>query len=321
MTNKRASGLLAAAVATCLCASAGAREPQARREVPDQCFWPAGGPKESREAVQALVSEGNSLLNQSLFVPAAAKYREALKQCNHPALHYNLALALMNLDQPIEMYEQLTAATRWGPEPIEKERFTQARNYATLLERQLVRLKVRCDVQGAQVTFDGQPLLSAPGEFEGMVRPGFHSVNATKESLYPNEVRRLMAGGETLSLNLDLKTEEELTEYRRRWPVWKPWVVFAAGAVVALTGGALQYFGAKKVADFDAQLVDCPRGCDGGPGRDQGVRMQQFAIGAYAAGGAALVTGAVLAIVNREKVFRRPYDVDGSLATTSRESQ
>jgi len=287
-----------------------AREPSSRRPAADQCFWPSGGPAESREAVQALVSEGNSLLNQSLFVPAAAKYREALKQCNHPALHYNLALALMNLDQPVEMYAHLQAAIQWGPEPIEKERFVQARNYATLLEQQLVNLRVRCEVPGAQVTFDGQPLLSPPGEFAGMVRPGFHSITASREGLFTNEVRRTLVAGQAVALDLELKSEGELTEYRRRWAPWKPWALMAGGAVLGLAGGGLQYFGMNKVRDFDARVAACGLGCDMGPGRDQGVRMQQLAVGAYAVGGAALVTGVILAILNREKLYVRPYEVD-----------
>lgn len=316
MTAWRRSGVLAAVGAVVLLAAPGiAREPPAAREPADDCFWPAGGPKEVRQAVQSLVNEGNSLLNQSLFVPAAAKYREALKQCNHPALHYNLALALMNLDQPVEMYQHLSAAIQWGPEPIEKERFTQARNYATLLEKQLVRLRVRCEVPDARVTLDGQPLLTPPGAFDGMVRPGFHSIAATKDGLYPNEVRRVLVGGETVALSLELKTEEALTEYRRRWATWKPWALMGGGALVGLGGGALHYFGAQKVVDFDARLASCVGGCEPGPGRDQGVRMQQFAIASYAVGGAALVTGVVLALLNREKLYLRPYDVDGAPGT------
>ena len=317
MVSGKALVIVAAASAACLSLPGAARERAPRREAADECFWPSGGPKETREAVQALVSEGNSLLNQSLFVPAATKYREALQQCNHPALHFNLALALMNLDQPVEMFGHLQAAIQWGPEPIEKERFTQAQNYATLLEKQLVHLRVRCEVPGAQVTLDGQPLLSPPGEFDGMVRPGFHSISASKEGLYTNEVRRTLVGGQAVALNLELKTEGELTEYRRRWAEWKPWALIAGGAVVGLTGGALTYFGIKRVADFDARVDACGKGgCEAGPERDQGVRMQQVAIGAYAVGGAALVTGVILAVLNREKLYMRPYDADGSLRSS-----
>lgn len=304
----KAAGLLAAAAAS-LSWPAAAREAAANRAEVDECFWPSGGPKETRAAVQALVNEGNALLNQSIFVSAAGKYREALERCNHPALHYNLALALMNLDQPVEMYEHLTAAVRWGPEPIEKERYTQARNYATLLEKQLVRLRVRCDVPGAQVTFDGRPLMDSPGEFDGMVRPGFHSISASKDGLVTNEVRRQLDGGQAVALSLELKTEEELTEYHRRWAAWTPWAVVGAGALTAAGGGALQYFGQKKVRDFDARVLACS-GCEGGPGREQGLRMQRIAAGAYAVGGAALVAGTVLAILNRARPTLRPYEVN-----------
>jgi hypothetical protein len=311
MVLRKTARALAAAVAL-LSGPAAAREPAASHERGDECFWPSGGPKESRAAAQALVNEGNALLNQSIFVSAASKYREALKRCNHPALHYNLALALMNLDQPVEMYEHLNAAIQWGPEPIEKDRFAQAKNYATLLEKQLVRLRVRCDVPGAQVTFDGRPLLVSAGVFEGMVRPGFHTISASKEGMHTNEVRRQLEGGRTVALNLELKTEEELTEYHRRWPAWEPWALVGAGALVAAAGGGLQYFGQKRVGDFDARVLAC-NGCEAGPAREQGVRMQRIAIGAYGVGGAALAAGVVLAILNRAKPMLRPYDAERAL--------
>ncbi len=295
MTLGRTAGILAVALAS---TSAAARGPASTPEPVDECFWPSGGPRQTRAAVQSLVTEGNDLLNQSIFVAAADKYREALKRCNHPALHYNLALALMNLDQPVEMYEHLVAATRFGADPIEKDRFLQARNYVTLLEKQLVHLKVRCGVEGAQVTLDGRSLFAAPGEFDGRVRPGLHSIIATKEGLHPNEVQRQLDGGQAVALSLELKPVEELTEYRRRWPAWKPWTLAGAGALVAAAGGGLDYFGQKKVRDFDARVLAC-NGCNAGPARDQGLRMQRVAVGAFAVGGAALAAGVVLAILNR----------------------
>src|SRR2546423_895823 len=63
--------------------------------------WAAGvQPTEQRAALQ-MFHDGNVFLNDGLFAKAGDKYKEALKHWDHPAIHYNLALAQMNLDQPI----------------------------------------------------------------------------------------------------------------------------------------------------------------------------------------------------------------------------
>ncbi|HEY0193630.1 MAG TPA: hypothetical protein VGC42_21080, partial [Kofleriaceae bacterium] len=69
--------------------------------------WVAGVTPSEQQAALAAFREGNQQLNDGLFVNAVNKYREALKHWNHPAIHYNLSLALLNLDQPIEVYDEL----------------------------------------------------------------------------------------------------------------------------------------------------------------------------------------------------------------------
>src|SRR5258706_5080503 len=68
----------------------------------DRPWAKAVTPQEQKLATD-LFREGNALLKESLFVQAAEKYREALRHWNHPGIHYNLALALLNLDQPVEV--------------------------------------------------------------------------------------------------------------------------------------------------------------------------------------------------------------------------
>jgi hypothetical protein len=60
--------------------------------------WVKGVSAADQSAAIELFHEGNGLLKESLFVQAAAKYREALHHWDHPGIHYNLALALLNLD-------------------------------------------------------------------------------------------------------------------------------------------------------------------------------------------------------------------------------
>lgn len=269
--------------------------------------WAQGVPPDKQKAALELFRTGNTLLKESVFVQAAEKYRQALALWDHPAIHYNLALALLNLDQPTEVYEHLVAAMRYGVAPLDIEKMEHARAYKNLIERQLASLEVTCDEPGATVSMDGQKLLSAPGKFEGRVRPGAHTFAVSKEGHPPTTVSRTLHADEKTSLALKLFTDEDLTRYRRRWSAWKPWAVLGAGVAVAVTGGALHMQARKSYDDFDSHIAECG-GCVPTPDvtqmRTRGDSMQQLAFGAYAVGSAAVVTGAVLAIINRPQPYR-----------------
>src|SRR5687768_7442231 len=77
---------------------------EALTEGGDERPWARGVSNERQQAAQVAFREGNVQLNNGLFVQAVDKYRSALTHWDHPAIHYNLALALLNLDQPIEVF-------------------------------------------------------------------------------------------------------------------------------------------------------------------------------------------------------------------------
>jgi hypothetical protein len=274
---------------------------------PQERPWAQGVPPDKQAAALALFREGNLLLKNSLFPRAAEKYREALKLWSHPAIHYNMALALLNLNEPLELHHHLTEAMRYGEAPLDKDKFERAGTFKRFIEGQLSRVEITCDDPGATVTMDGQVLFTAPGRYEGLVRPGKHTVVATKEGFLPTDMTPTMLPGEKTSLALKLYTTEELTRYRRQWSAWKPWAVVGAGAAVALAGGAMHLQARGSFEDFDTRIAQCG-GCIPAPEvtdlRTRGTSMQQLAFGAYALGGAAFATGVVLAIINRPQAYR-----------------
>ena len=78
-----------------------------------------GGREEERAGGRAqAVHDGNLQLNNGLFAKAAENYKQALTHWDHPAIHYNLALALMNLDQPIESQSNFQMAMKFGDAPL-----------------------------------------------------------------------------------------------------------------------------------------------------------------------------------------------------------
>jgi hypothetical protein len=291
-----------------------AQQPQTHLEAGAQRPWSQGVPKENQEAAAKLFFEANEYLQKNVFGKAAELYRQALTHWDHPAIHYNLSLALMDTGLLLEFREHLVGATRYGRDPLDKEMFEHAGRLKLFVEGQLVHVEVSCDVAGASVSMDGKALFTAPGYYEGWVLPGSHVFVTTQPGHSPNERIRTPAAGEKISLHISkLYEDEELTRYRRRWSAWKPWTVLGAGAALAAGGGLLHLRARDNYRRFDAQATACGlAGCAPTPElgdlRKRGDTFQKVAVGGYAAGGALFATGAVLAFMNRAQPYRLSPD-------------
>jgi tetratricopeptide (TPR) repeat protein len=279
--------------------------------------WARGVTPDKQRRALDLFRDGNAALKESLFVKAAQLYRDALDLWDHPAIHYNLGLALVNLDQPVETYTHLEAALKYGAAPLDPDKFEQAQRYKALIEKQVARVDVRCDLDGAQVRFDGKPVFTAPGRWQGLVRAGPHTVVATKEGYLPTEQSQTMVGGDTRVFDLTLLRAEDLTEYRRLWPAWIPWAVVTGGAIVTGASVGLQLSAQSAYQAYDQGIQGCLDSVTGGcipsaelsQKRASGDALQAVAITGYVVGGAALVTGAVLLWVNRLQPYQKSVDV------------
>lgn len=283
-------------------------------EVEEQSAWSKGVSHERQAAAAVLFKEGNAYYDRALFAKASELYLKALKQWDHPAIHYNLALALRDTGLKLELRDHLEAALRYGNGPLEPKLMEHARNLRASTEEQLVRIEVSCEAPGASVTMDGRLLFTAPGHYEGWVLPGTHVFVAAREGHPPNERVRNPGAGEKIALNISaLYGDGELTRYRRIWAPWKSWAVMGAGAAVAAGGGWLHLKGRAELRSFDARAADCGlNGCAPTQRldalRQRGERLQKVAMGTYAAGGALLVTGAVLAYINQAEPYRLTPD-------------
>ncbi|WP_395834153.1 PEGA domain-containing protein [Archangium violaceum] len=279
--------------------------------------WVQNVSGKDQQAARELFNAANTSLTEGLFVEASEKYLQALRHWDHPAIHYNLALALMKLDRPLEVHEHLLSAMRYGPEPLGTDKFENATRYKELLDTQLVRLSISCDEPGATVTMDGQTLFVGPGRYQGLVRPGTHSIVAMKEGyVTADKSQPLLPGAQ---VNLDLRPYR--LEYQRRWPVWMPWTVMGTGLAAAAGGGLLHLETSKNYRRYDDIVLEqCDSGCNPRVNglsdiRSRGDNLQRAAYGAYALGGAAFVTGVVLAYLNQPQAV--PVNPDPGKKTVS----
>jgi tetratricopeptide (TPR) repeat protein len=285
--------------------------------------WNRGVPLATRQAASKLFDEGYRFLTIPLFARAAEKFQEALALYQHPAIYFNLALAQLNLVQPVEAYESFGRAMAYGAEPIGDVPYGQAEEYRRRLEQQLGHLAVQCDQPGAAVTIDGRPLFTGPGRWQGVVVPGEHQLLASADGFIPAAERVVVSPGERSTIALALRRPER-TVTVRYMPAWIPWASLGVGAAVLGVGGYVQQQASDELAAFDDDFNRrCPRGCTeieapgyearlAGIGRDQAV-----ARGLYIAGGTMVIAGAALLYVNRERVERRADDGALSIMPTA----
>lgn len=272
--------------------------------------------KADEECASAAFHQGNDLLNNGLFPQAVARYREALRCWDHPGIHYNLALALINLDQPIEVFDQLNEAIKYGSEPLDEGKFEHAKEYLKLVAGLLADIEVTCDKPGAKVAVDGKEVFTAPGSYKAKVRVGKHTFYGDKEGYNARVTAPFIGPGETFRIELKLYTAEELTRHHRVWQrTWMPYTVIGAGVLVGIVGGLFELSASSSYKDFDNAIAKCamqsaPMGCsvEQNPGlldpRHSGDTKRTIGYVGYGVAGAAIVTGAILAIVNRPKPYQ-----------------
>lgn len=267
----------------------------------------------NEKAALAAFREGNDQFNDNFFKKAAEKYRQALGHWDHPAIHYNLALALINLDQPIEVYEQLNKALQYGPDPLEKDKYDHAKEYLRLVEGQLADIEVSCNQPGAKISVDNKEVFVAPGKYTSKVRVGRHTFHGDKEGYNARIETPFVGPGEKLRLELKVYTDPELTRYHRRWPTrtWVPYTVIGAGVALAATGALLQLSAQSSFDAFDDQIAKCntpDAGCKISETNqselDAGNTKRTLGYVGYGVAGAALATGAILLWVNRQQPYR-----------------
>ncbi len=275
--------------------------------------WKQGVTQKEQAAALVLFREANVALNDGLFVNAAAKYREALQHWNHPAIHYNLSLALLNLDQPIAVYEELNKALLYGAAPLEQEKYNNAKDYLLLVEKQLADIEVSCDKVGAKVSVDGKEVFTAPGKFTQKVRVGKHTFHAVKEGHNARIVAPYIGPGEKYRIELKVYTTQDVTRYRTKWAnTWFPYLVVGLGAAVGIAAGGFELWAQSDYDHFNAAVASCntmSAGCKATTQgitekRDNGDTKRTFGYVGYGVAGAAVVTGAILLYVNRRQAYQ-----------------
>lgn len=268
--------------------------------------WANGVSEAAQQAALALFKDGNGDFEESHYVQALAKYREAVKHWDHPAIRFNMAVCLVNLDQPLAAYANLEQALAYEDAPLGEDLYQQGLTYKKLLLGQLAQVKIVCQEEGAEVALDGKKLFTAPGEASQLIAPGNHQVVATKAGFLPASVPLVLLPGKLTTETVKLLRLKDATKMVRRWKVWKPWTIVGAGVLVGLLGVPVQLQSASDFSTYEREIGDlCPQGCPISevPGDVQNVKSRAgienvVAISLFATGGVTAVVGLVMVFLN-----------------------
>jgi hypothetical protein len=256
---------------------------RARAQTTAQRPWSVGVSTEQQKHAEALYEEGNHDFNNGLLASAAAKYQAALQHWNHPGIHYNLALALISLDRPLEAYESILLALSHGMAALSPEEHQRAIDYERMLRQRIATVEVVCDEPDAVVTLDGKPIFTGPGRVTTRVLPGEHQLVASKVGYLTMSKAFTLAGAARTRVELRLPAVDQPSMHvQQRWPAWTHWTLAGLGLSAGAAAVMLHW-------EFDKHV----RYRDGWQ-RDVGYA-------AYATAGPLLIVGTALASSNRRK--------------------
>jgi hypothetical protein len=288
----------------------------------DERPWAKGVTKDRQDIALRLFSEANKHLNNGLFPAALEKYKEALRSWEHPAIYYNMALALRTLDQPIELEKALEKSIEYGPAPIDQDKFEHAKAYLAVNAKALAWIEVSCKKPGANVLIDGVKVFTVepgkPNKIEMRVKVGKHTIVAERTGYNAQVDAPYIEPGQKFRIELQLYTSEELTRYRRRWnATWMPYAVIGGGVVVGVLGAVLATSAQSSYDEFDSEVARC-NDESGGQGcmvdsnisgiRDSGDTKKSLSFVSYGLAGAAVIAGTALVYLNRKTSYEITAD-------------
>lgn len=287
--------------------------------LPESCRaqpWYCGVSERDQERALALYEQGNQLFDDSLFGAAVAKYEQAKKHWDHPGIHYNLMMALVTLDRPIEAYHSSVAALRHGQTALEPEEYRRAQDYQKLLRGRIAELTVTCDEPGAVLSLDGKNILRGPGKAVVYVLPGPHELVARKPGYLPTHQGLTLISARPVAVHMRMLPESQALVTTRAWSAWQPWAVIGAGVGVGLAGGVLEWRASENNIAFQKMFHErclIPDGCHAVDITSEMESRQRrhrwyrgLGHGALATGGAAVIGGLVLVYLNRPLAMENP---------------
>lgn len=225
---------------------------------PAGAAWAQPSP-EAAATAEAAFDRGNALLRDARFPAAAAAFREALAAWDHPLAHYHLALALINLDEPVAVVEALERATAAGAAPLGDDVLSDATSLLALARNQVGTLEVTVEYAGTRVFVDDEPVVVGPGTWRARLRQGEHVIRGEAPRMVTFQRRVLLVGAQTERIEVAMYTDTDVggRSVRRPLPRWTGYMIGGVGIVTAFAGATLQANAHTLAEQYEADRAAC----------------------------------------------------------------
>jgi hypothetical protein len=289
----------------------------------DDSPWSQGVSDSEQAAATELFSQGNKYMDEAFWKEASKTYREALKHWDNPAIRGNLAICLLNLDQPVEGYAQMKEALRHGEAPFSAAAYRSLLSSSQLLKSQIAELQFT-STSGTRILLDGKVQSAGAKSAPIIMRPGQYRVEGYRDGhISRNEMINVLPGQHHL-VPVNLDSIADATSYHRKWKPWKTWAVAGSAGALAL-GSTILLVQARTDRNDYTRAVDswcAPNGCipGGGDGeialptsftktKDRANTLQTLGVATGAVSGVVGIGALVMWAYNRpERRVRVRYD-------------
>jgi hypothetical protein len=272
--------------------------------------WSQGVPAETRDKANALFDEANQLFAQQKHAPALEKYKAAVALWDHPLIRFNLAVTEIRLDRVLEAADDLDKALRYGDKPFKADLYQQALDYQSLIKGRVGFIEATCDTTASHLLLDGKPWFDCPGTQKQRVPTGEHAIVGERQNYLTQSTKIVVSGGATATAKIALIPLDAAVKLEYPHRRWVPWTMAGLGLAVGLGGVGTYFLGKNQMDQFQSDYaVQCALGCEPGltdpshgplkAEEDSAKLKGTVGIAMMATGGAVMVTGVVLAILNR----------------------
>lgn len=286
--------------------------------------WAEGVSETDQRQALTIFQRANDAYSANDYRVAVSLYRDALSHWSHPAIHGNLSVALVYLDQPIDAFRHVEQALAFGTAPLGDVIHAQLLTNRRLLRAQLSTIQVRCDLEGAEVAMDGEALVRSPFVESRITRAGPHQIVASKPGYLTFTQEFDAPPGDSVQIVVNLVPLSQAATYERRYAEWVPWTLLGGGAGVVVAGAIVQRSAQNEIDAYREDLTRlCPTGCNESDlpsavrnAESRSVRRNRSAITLISVGGVAALVGGLLLGLNSPR--RVEVGVDGAPITQLR---
>lgn len=167
--------------------------------------WAVGVTDEQKRVANTLLADGNTLFVAEKYADALAKYTEATRSWDHPAIRFNMVRCLIQLGRTLDASDEMERALRYGAKPLEDNVYTEALGYQKLLANQVGTVELVCTQPKVVLRLDTEVVGECPRTVPKRLLVGRHQVLGTVDGFEPRAIEVVVSPG--LAQRIEVKLE------------------------------------------------------------------------------------------------------------------